>query len=77
MQHSLISNKTTGVLSVAASICLCVIRFSFLCVLSHNFQDLIKTCRVCQCNFTKIFSNAFSKIKVNVVFAYPGKHFLE
>jgi len=31
MLHSLICNKTTGVLSVAASICLCVIQFSFVC----------------------------------------------
>jgi len=31
MLHSLICNKTTGVLSVAASIFLCVVQFSFLC----------------------------------------------
>jgi len=31
MLHSLICNKTTGVLSVPASICLCAIQFSFVC----------------------------------------------
>jgi len=31
MLHSLICNKTAGVLSFAASICLCVIQFSFVC----------------------------------------------
>jgi len=39
------------------------------------FKNLLKTCRVCQRNFTKIFSDEFSKN--NMLFSYQGKHSFE
>jgi len=44
-------------------------------MLLRNFQNFIKNMsrRVCQCNFTKKFSNVFSKI--NVLFSYQANIF--
>ena len=39
------------------------------------FKNLLKTCCVCQCNFTKKISDKFSKN--TVLFSYQGKHFFE
>jgi len=40
MLHSLICNKTTGDLGVAASICLYVIQFSFVCSAFTQFSKI-------------------------------------
>jgi len=48
------------------------IRFSCFHII---FNNLLKACHVCQCNFTKKFSDEF--LKNNVLFSYQGKHSFE
>jgi len=42
MLHSLICNKTTGVLSVAATFAYVYFNYYWFVVLSHDFQDFIE-----------------------------------
>jgi len=39
------------------------------------FKNILETCCICQCNFTKKISDEFSKN--NMLFSYQGKHFFE